>query len=142
MGALSDPAIRSIFQDLTRTIFPLADWLSSRNASGGYVPPIPDLPWRKPGSPPLSIDDLKVDDFFEALVADDRDTALAKRWNTFIANPPQFVRPDPTGWRTSRGVRVDLNGAARKLKLGAIEDDKPTKLTVGLPAGVHRDLVA
>lgn len=29
-----------------------------------------------------------------------------------------------------------------KLKLGAIEDDKPVKLTVELPADVHRDLVA
>lgn len=29
-----------------------------------------------------------------------------------------------------------------KLKLGVIEDDKPVKLTVELPANVHRDLVA
>ena len=29
-----------------------------------------------------------------------------------------------------------------KLKLGAIEDDKPVRLTVELPAAVHRDLVA
>ncbi len=29
-----------------------------------------------------------------------------------------------------------------KLKLGAIEDDRPVKLTVELPARVHRDLVA
>jgi hypothetical protein len=29
-----------------------------------------------------------------------------------------------------------------KLKLGAIEDDRPVKLTVELPAAVHRDLVA
>jgi hypothetical protein len=29
-----------------------------------------------------------------------------------------------------------------KLKLGAIADDKPVKLTVELPATVHRDLVA
>ena len=29
-----------------------------------------------------------------------------------------------------------------KLKLGSIEDDKPVKLTVELPARVHRDLVA
>jgi hypothetical protein len=29
-----------------------------------------------------------------------------------------------------------------KLKLSAIEDDKPVKLTVELPAAVHRDLVA
>ena len=29
-----------------------------------------------------------------------------------------------------------------KLKLGAIEDDKAVKLTVELPAPVHRDLVA
>ena len=28
------------------------------------------------------------------------------------------------------------------LKLGAIEDDKPVKLTVELPASVHRNLVA
>lgn len=29
-----------------------------------------------------------------------------------------------------------------KLKLGAIADDKPVKLTVELPADVHRDLTA
>ena len=29
-----------------------------------------------------------------------------------------------------------------KLKLGAITDDKPVKLTVELPADVHRDLAA
>jgi hypothetical protein len=29
-----------------------------------------------------------------------------------------------------------------KLKLGAIADDKPVKLTIELPANVHRDLVA
>jgi len=29
-----------------------------------------------------------------------------------------------------------------KLKLGAIADNKPVKLTVELPAAVHRDLVA
>jgi hypothetical protein len=29
-----------------------------------------------------------------------------------------------------------------KLKLGAIEDDKPVKLTVELSAAVHRDLMA
>jgi hypothetical protein len=29
-----------------------------------------------------------------------------------------------------------------KLKLGILADDKPVKLTVDLPAGVHRDLAA
>jgi hypothetical protein len=29
-----------------------------------------------------------------------------------------------------------------KLKLGAIDDDKPVKLAVELPAAIHRDLVA
>ncbi|MDE5446084.1 DUF2274 domain-containing protein [Bradyrhizobium sp. CSA207] len=29
-----------------------------------------------------------------------------------------------------------------KLKLGAIEDDKPVKVTHELPASIHRDLVA
>ncbi len=29
-----------------------------------------------------------------------------------------------------------------KLKLGPIPDDKPVKVTVELPAGLHRDLVA
>ena len=28
------------------------------------------------------------------------------------------------------------------LKLGAIEDDKPVKLTIEVPASVHRDLLA
>lgn len=29
-----------------------------------------------------------------------------------------------------------------KLKLGTLVDDKPVKLSIELPAGVHRDLVA
>ena len=29
-----------------------------------------------------------------------------------------------------------------KLKLGAVEDDKPVRLTIELPAALHRDLVA
>ncbi len=29
-----------------------------------------------------------------------------------------------------------------KLKLGALADDKPVKLTIELPAAVHRDLIA
>jgi hypothetical protein len=29
-----------------------------------------------------------------------------------------------------------------KLKLGAIEDDKPVKLSLELPAAIHRDLIA
>ncbi len=29
-----------------------------------------------------------------------------------------------------------------KLKLGPIADDKPVKLTIELPAGLHRDLIA
>jgi hypothetical protein len=29
-----------------------------------------------------------------------------------------------------------------KLKLGAIQDDKPVKLAIELPAALHRDLVA
>ncbi len=29
-----------------------------------------------------------------------------------------------------------------KLKLGPIADDKPVKVTLDLPAGLHRDLVA
>jgi hypothetical protein len=32
--------------------------------------------------------------------------------------------------------------AMAKLKLGPIEDDKPVRLTVELPATVHRDLLA
>ncbi|MBH1999687.1 MAG: DUF2274 domain-containing protein [Sphingomonadaceae bacterium] len=29
-----------------------------------------------------------------------------------------------------------------KLKLGPIEDDKPVKMTIELPAAIHRDLTA
>jgi hypothetical protein len=29
-----------------------------------------------------------------------------------------------------------------KLKLGPIQDDKPVKLTIELPAALHRDLIA
>jgi hypothetical protein len=30
----------------------------------------------------------------------------------------------------------------RKLKIGALENDKPVALTIKLPAGIHRDLIA
>lgn len=30
----------------------------------------------------------------------------------------------------------------KKLKLGALEDDKPVKVTVELPAAIHRELLA
>ena len=30
----------------------------------------------------------------------------------------------------------------QKLKLSAVPDDKPVKLTVELPAAIHRDLIA
>ena len=30
----------------------------------------------------------------------------------------------------------------QKLKLGVLEDDRPVKLTIELPAAVHRDLIA
>ena len=36
----------------------------------------------------------------------------------------------------------DEEAKMSKLKLGAIADDKPVKLTVELPAAVHRDLLA
>ncbi len=29
-----------------------------------------------------------------------------------------------------------------KLKLGVVEDDKPVKISIELPAAIHRDLVA
>jgi hypothetical protein len=32
--------------------------------------------------------------------------------------------------------------AVSKLKIGAIEDDKPMTITIKLPAAVHRDLIA
>ena len=35
-----------------------------------------------------------------------------------------------------------MKRAMEKLKLGALEDDKPVKISVELPAAVHRDLVA
>ena len=38
-----------------------------------------------------------------------------------------------------RLIRADI---VEKLKLSAIPDDKPVKLTIELPAPVHRDLVA
>ena len=35
-----------------------------------------------------------------------------------------------------------MKKTVEKLKLGALEDDKPVKISVELPAAVHRDLVA
>src|SRR5712691_6786747 len=105
MGVLSDPTIQVTFQNLTHAIFPLADWLNKRGAAGGYVPPYPDLPWRKPGAQ-LSVDDLKVADFFEALLADNSDEALAARWNKLVANPPVFPEAEASEWRTARGLKT------------------------------------
>jgi hypothetical protein len=38
-----------------------------------------------------------------------------------------------------RRIRADI---VEKLKLSVIPDDKPVKLTIELPAAIHRDLVA
>ncbi len=35
-----------------------------------------------------------------------------------------------------------MNGIMGKLKIAALPDDKPVKVTVELPATVHRDLAA
>ena len=35
-----------------------------------------------------------------------------------------------------------MEGDMTKLKLGAIADDKPFKMSIELPAAVHRDLIA
>jgi hypothetical protein len=55
---------------------------------------------------------------------------------------------DPSGfpaprYRDSRfDPRAVSEVVVQKLKLGPISDDKPIKLTVEVPAAVHRDLVA
>ena len=50
----------------------------------------------------------------------------------------------PIEERTITGltVRHDEGAVMTKLRLSALLDDKPVKLTVELPAAVHRDLVA
>ena len=35
-----------------------------------------------------------------------------------------------------------MKKTVEKLKLGALEDDKPVKISVELPAAIHRDLIA
>ena len=37
---------------------------------------------------------------------------------------------------------IEVETVVEKLKLSTIPDDKPVKLTIELPAAVHRDLVA
>ena len=61
--------------------------------------------------------------------------------------PTLTIRPGLPGARDrqprSRAGALRSGGKPMtKLKLGAIADDKPVKLTVELPAAVHRDLVA
>lgn len=96
-----DPDIKAILQNLVRAIFPLTDWLQNRGP-GGYVPPDANLPWRQPGAR-LSIDDFKVVDFLEDLLADSGTDSLAARWNKLIANPPQ-LDDHAADWRSARGL--------------------------------------
>ena len=51
---------------------------------------------------------------------------------------PRAGHPRPRSRTLSRLRRSTM----AKLKLGAIADDKPVKLTIELPAALHRDLVA
>lgn len=51
-------------------------------------------------------------------------------------------RAGATGGQQEEGHDVLDTGSVAKLELGAIADDRPVKLTVELPAAVHRDLLA
>lgn len=53
------------------------------------------------------------------------------------ASCPAVVTRSPNRGRPRRAI-----SAVTKLKLGPISDDKPVKLTVELPADLHRDLIA
>src|SRR3546814_13495508 len=67
------------------------------------------------------------------------------RADTLFPYTPLFrSRPCPSRHRDARfGARAAAGGTVvSKLKLGPIDDDKPVKLTLELPASVHRDLIA
>ena len=61
---------------------------------------------------------------------------------TLTIRPGFPVRVDRQPRSRARTVPRLRRRQMTKLKLGAIADDKPVKLTVELPAAVHRDLVA
>ena len=61
--------------------------------------------------------------------------------------PTLTIRPGfPVRVIVTRDLVLEPYGCRRsrmaKLKLGAIADDKPVKISVELPAAVHRDLIA
>src|SRR3546814_1497729 len=62
----------------------------------------------------------------------------------YPADAHHTPRPCPSRHRDARfGARAAAGGTVMsKLKLGPIDDDKPVKLTLELPASVHRDLIA
>jgi type IV secretory pathway VirB10-like protein len=55
---------------------------------------------------------------------------------------PRFPGPRHRNARPGAGALRPGRHAMTKLKLGPLADDKPVKIRIELPAGVHRDLIA
>ena len=100
-------AQRAALEELARVLFPLAGpgWFGSR-PERPFQPSVP-VDWRPaPGTMTLSIDDIKVVEFIETLLANEAgDFALAQRWRGLDAKALlafQDSLPDRSHWRASR----------------------------------------
>ena len=100
---------RDLFGKLAAGMFPLDAWIKGPKA---YQPPnAAALPWRIPGQS-LSLSDIKVIDFLEALLeADEADQVVAERWHELQQHPPAFIG-HPKNWRAKHGLNaVQIFGA-------------------------------
>lgn len=106
------PELRSALENLAAGLFGLDAWIAERDK---FVPPEPDLPWRRPGHV-FSPVDIGAMPFFENLLrASSGDDDLNQRWASLSADPLKFSPlSDPRAWRAHRGL-------ADAAKFGAVQ---------------------
>ena len=107
------PAQRELLSKLAAGMFPLDAWIKGAKT---YVPPnATTLPWRASGQS-LTLADINVMDFLEAVLqADGDDQTTATRWGKLQNAPPQFIG-HPKNWRVKHGLSTTA-------KFGAADSD-------------------
>jgi hypothetical protein len=111
---------------LANALLPLNEWIRARGP-GDYTPPNADkLPWRqKDGS--LSVDQLGVIEFIDALLRESNsDIVLLARWRTVQAEPLKYCPLDnKEEWRAARGLGEPSFGAVQSQNVLADDRGNP-----------------
>lgn len=115
-----NPTQGQALKKLAEALFPLKDWFPADPTKRAFQP-APPLDWRPSANQQnLSINDLKVIEFLEALMNhDEDDRKLAERWRIVAKKPLAFhdALPGRKNWRKSRRLEdgtpaLDPNNAA------------------------------